>query len=250
MECTKPVSIYRFYNFFGKALVGAQWLFARRGIGASNQFEVGGFIRSRPGVEHPDLQYHFFPMAVRYDGQSPNDEHGFQAHVGPMRSQSKGRVSLRSSDVRHSPRIAFNYMATDDDWQTFRASLRLTREIFQQKAFDPYRGRELSPGPDVNSDAEIDAYLATAVESSYHPCGTCKMGGDELAVVDSECRVHGIDGLRVVDSSVIPSIVSGNLNAPTIMIAEKIADRIVGKSPLPPADVAVYRAVDFATAQR
>ena len=242
MECLQPVSIYRYYNFFGKALVGAQWLFTRSGIGASNQFEAGGFIGSHAGVEHPDLQYHFFPMAVRYDGQSPNNAHGFQAHVGPMRSQSKGWVRLRSADPDAPPRIRFNYMAEAEDWTEFRSAVRLTREIFQQEAFRPYRGQELAPGPQVVSDADIDTYLASAVESAYHPCGTCKMGSDNLSVVDAECRVHGITGLRIVDSSIMPSIVSGNLNAPTIMIAEKAADLIAGTTPLEPIDVPVYRA--------
>jgi len=241
MECLQPVSIYRYYNFFGKALVGAKWLFTRSGIGASNQFEVGGFLRSHAGVEHPNLQFHFFPMAVRYDGKSPIDDHGFQAHVGPMRSQSKGRVKLRSADPDAPPNILFNYMATIEDRAEFRDGLRLTREIFGQDAFRPYRGRELSPGAEVVSDADIDAWVASAAESSYHPCGTCKMGSDDLAVVDGECRVHGLDGLRVVDSSIMPSIVSGNLNAPTIMIAEKAADIIAGNTLLEPVDVPVYQ---------
>lgn len=250
MECLQPVSIYRFYNFFGKMRVGAQWLFTRKGIGATNQFEVGGFIRSRPGVEHPDLQYHFFPMAVRYDGKSPNDAHGFQAHVGPMRSQSKGWVKLASADPEAPPRIRFNYLANPEDRVEFRNALRLTREIFQQDAFAPFRGRELSPGPDISSDAEIDAFVANSVESSYHPCGTCKMGSDDLSVVDDQCNVHGLDGLRVVDSSIMPSIVSGNLNAPTIMMAEKAADLIIGNTPLEPIDVPVYRAADYQEKQR
>lgn len=250
MECLQPVSLYRYYNLLGKAFVGAQWLFSRTGIGASNQFEVGGFIRSRAGVRHPDLQYHFFPMAVRYDGQSPNDAHGFQAHVGSMRSQSKGWVKLRSDDPHGAPRILFNYMAHGEDWEEFRNAVRLTREIFAQDAFAPFRGRELAPGSGVVSDADIDAYLAGAVESAYHPCGTCKMGSDDLSVVDAECHVHGLDGLRVVDSSIIPSIVSGNLNAPTIMLAEKAADLIAGNNPLDPADVDVYRAADYRDRQR
>jgi len=250
MECLQPVSLYRFYNLFGKAAVGAQWLFTRTGIGASNHFEVGGFIRSGVGVEHPDLQYHFFPMAVRYDGKSPNNAHGFQAHVGSMRSQSKGWVRLRSADPGESPRILFNYMSKPEDWEELRRAVRLTREIFEQEAFAPYRGRELAPGSDVVSDADIDAYLVNAVESAYHPCGTCKMGSDELSVVDAECRVRGLDGLRVIDSSIIPSIVSGNLNAPTIMMAEKAADIVAGKDPLPPAEVAVYKAAEYRDKQR
>jgi choline dehydrogenase len=250
VECTQPVSIYRYYNLFGKAYVGAKWLFTRTGIGASNQFEAGGFIRSRAGVKHPDLQYHFFPMAVRYDGKSPNDSHGFQLHVGPMRSQSKGWVKLRSADPEDAPRIFFNYMDDPADWQEFRDAVRLTREVIAQDAFAPFRGAEISPGADATSDEDIDQFIRETVESSYHPCGTCKMGSDDMSVVDAECKVRGLDGLRVVDSSIMPSIVSGNLNAPTIMMAEKAADMIKDAKPLPPSDAAVYVAEDFATEQR
>jgi choline dehydrogenase len=250
VECLQPVSIYKYYNLLGKAWVGARWLFTRTGIGATNQFETGGFIRSRAGVPYPDLQYHFFPMAVRYDGQSPNKSHGYQAHVGPMRSQSKGWVKLRSSDPAAKPRIQFNYMQEEADWEEFRAGVRLTREVLAQEAFNPYAGGEISPGPDVVSDKDIDAYLKKAVESSYHPCGTCKMGSDTDAVVDAECRVHGLEGLRVVDSSIMPSIVSGNLNAPTIMLAERAADLIKGGTMLSPSDAPVYKATDFRDKQR
>ena len=250
MACTQPVTLFKYYNLVGKAVVGAQWLFTRTGLGASNHFEAGGFIRSRAGVEHPDIQYHFFPMAVRYDGKSPNNSHGFQAHVGPVRSKSKGWVKLRSANPEDKPRICFNYLSEEDDWEEFRASVRLTREIFAQQALAPFRGAELSPGKDVQSDAEIDAFIKGAVESAYHPSGTCKMGSDDLSVVDSECKVIGLDGLRIVDSSIMPSIVSGNLNAPTIMIAEKAADIIAGKTPLPPANVPVYVAENFRDQQR
>ena len=250
MECTQPVSIYRYYNLLGKAYVGARWLFTRTGIGATNQFEAGGFIRSRIGVPYPDLQYHFFPMAVRYDGKSPNDAHGFQAHIGPMRSKSTGSVSLRTANPADAPRIQFNYMQREEDWQEFRAGIRLTREVLAQEALKPYAGRELSPGPEVQSDAEIDAWLKRSVESSYHPCGSCRMGSDDMAVVDANCRVRGLDGLRVVDSSIMPSIVSGNLNAPTIMLAEKAADLIKGVAPLPPSDAPVHKAQDYREHQR
>jgi len=250
MACTQPVSLFKYYNFFGKALVGARWLFTRTGLGASNSFEVGGFVRSRAGIEHPNIQYHFFPMAVRYDGKSPNNSHGFQAHVGPMRSQSKGWVKLRSADPDDHPRICFNYLSQKEDLEEFRASVRLTREIFAQEAFAPFRGDELSPGTDVQSDAEIDEFVKAGVESAYHPSGTCKMGSDDMAVVDSECKVRGLDGLRIVDSSIMPSIVSGNLNAPTIMIAEKAADIIAGRAPLTPSDAPVYVAQDYRDKQR
>ncbi|MDH4126696.1 MAG: choline dehydrogenase [Gammaproteobacteria bacterium] len=250
MECLQPVSIYRYYNLLGKAYVGARWLFTRTGIGATNQFEAGGFIRSRVGVPYPDLQYHFFPMAVRYDGKSPNNSHGFQAHIGPMRSKSTGAVTLRTANPADAPRIQFNYMQREEDWQEFRAGIRLTREVLAQEALKPYAGRELSPGPEVQSDAEIDAWLKRSVESSYHPCGTCRMGSDAMSVVDAECRVHGLEGLRVVDSSIMPSIVSGNLNAPTIMLAEKAADLVKGVPPLPPSDAPVHKAHDYRERQR
>jgi len=250
MACTQPISLFKFYNIWGKAMAGAQWVLCKTGMGASNHFEAGGFIRSKAGVEHPDLQYHFFPMAVRYDGQSPNNSHGFQAHVGSMRSQSRGWVKLRSSDPLDTPLIRFNYMSKEEDWQEFRAGVRLTREIFAQDAFAPFRGEELSPGKDIQNDQEIDAYLKDAVESAYHPSCTCKMGSDDMSVVDENCRVRGLQGLRIVDSSIMPSIVSGNLNAPTVMMAEKAADIIKGVDPLPVSDAPVYRAKDYQTNQR
>lgn len=247
--CLQPISLFKHYNLIGKLKTGVQWIFTRRGLGATNHFEAGAFIRSRKGVKHPDLQYHFFPMAVRYDGQSPNNSHGFQAHVGPMRSQSIGWVKLRSADPQDSPKILFNYMSKNEDWEEFRAAVRLTREIFKQDAFAPYRGKELSPGVEIQSDSEIDNFLKGAVESAYHPAGTCKMGSDETAVVDAQCKVRGLKGLRIIDSSIMPSIVSGNLNAPTIMLAEKAADLIKG-TPLPPKTVAVYLAENYLTSQR
>ena len=250
MACKQPVSLYKHYNLFGKALVGAQWLFTRTGLGASNHFEAGGFIRSRPGVEHPDLQFHFFPMAVRYDGKSPNKSHGFQAHVGPMRSKSRGWVRLQSADPADAPRICFNYMSMPEDWEEFRAAVRLTREIFRQQAFSPYRGNELSPGSNVQSDVEINNFLGEAVESAYHPSCSCKMGSGDDAVVDGECRVRGLNGLRITDSSIMPSIVSGNLNVPTIMLAEKAADLIAGNTPLYPIDVPVYSSPNYCDSQR
>jgi choline dehydrogenase len=250
MACTQPVSLYKYYNLLGKAITGAQWLFTRTGLGASNHFEVGGFVRSRPGVEHPDLQYHFFPMAVRYDGKSPNNAHGFQAHVGPVRSQSKGWVKLGSADPGDPPRICFNYMSQPEDWEEFRAAVRLTREIFEQDAFLPYRGDELSPGVAAQSDADLDAFLKGAVESAFHPSCSCKMGSDDQSVVDGDCRVRGLDGLRIADSSIMPSIVSGNLNAPTIMLAEKAADLIGGRPPLQALDVPVYAAPNYHDSQR
>ena len=250
MECKRPVTLQRYYNFFGKMLVGARWLFARTGPGATNNFEVGGFIRSDVGVEHPDLQYHFFPMAVRYDGKSPTTAHGFQAHVGPMRSQSKGFVGLDQSNPDRAPRVVFNYMSQPQDWKEFRSAVRLTREIFSQNALAEYAGTELSPGRDIESDDEIDAFIRSAVESAYHPCGTCKMGSDSMSVVDSDCRLIDFDGLRIADSSIIPSIVSGNLNAPTIMLAEKAADIISDQEPLQPEYPGFHRAIKYVSSQR
>lgn len=250
MACTQPISLFKYYNLWGKAITGAQWLLTRTGLGASNHFEAGGFIRSKLGVKHPDLQYHFFPMAVRYDGQSPNNSHGFQAHVGSMRSQSKGWVKLKSANYQDHPSICFNYMSKIQDWEEFRAGVRLTREVFAQQAFAPFRGEELSPGADLQTDEELDAYLMGAVESAYHPSCTCKMGSDSMAVVDELCKVRGLEGLRIVDSSIMPSIVSGNLNAPTVMIAEKAADIIKGIKPLEPSKAKVYIAENYLESQR
>ena len=252
-ECTQPVSLYGQTRLPRKLFVGIQWYLTGGGPGGSNHFESGGFIRSKAGVEHPDLQYHFLPIAASYDGSDTVETEGFQAHVGPMRPTSTGHVRIRGADPRQPPEILFNYMATEGDRAEMRAAVRLTREIFAQAAFDPYRGRELAPGPDVQSDAEIDAFVRAKGESAYHPSCTCKMGGpeDTMAVVDGELRVHGLEGLRVVDASVMPSIVSGNLNAPTIMIAEKASDLILGKAPPPPADeVPVFVHPDYMTAQR
>lgn len=232
---TQPVSLFKYWNVFGKALVGAQWLFTRTGVGASNQFESAAFIRSRAGVKYPDIQFHFLPIAVRYDGTAAAEGHGFQAHVGPMRSKSRGHVTLRSPDPTDAPRITFNYMSHESDWEDFRKCIRLTREIFGQEAFAPFRGHEIQPGSAVQSDEDLDAFVREHAESAYHPCGTCRMGAanDPMAVVDPECRVIGVSGLRVADSSIFPQITNGNLNAPSIMAGEKAADHILGKSPLP-----------------
>ncbi|MGB1034262.1 MAG: choline dehydrogenase [Primorskyibacter sp.] len=232
MAATQPVSLYKYWNLLGKAYVGARWLFTRTGPGASNQFESCGFIRSRAGVPYPDIQYHFLPLAVRYDGQAASEGHGFQAHVGPMRSPSRGAVTLRSADPDAAPRIQFNYMSDPQDWEDFRTCIRLTREIFAQDAFAPYAGHEIQPGAAAQSDADLDDFIRDHVESAYHPCGTCKMGraDDPMAVVDAQGRVIGTDGLRVVDSSVFPRITNGNLNAPSIMTGEKMADHILGRT--------------------
>lgn len=252
MACIKPITLFKQSNLIGKALVGAEWLFLRKGIGASNQFESCGFIRSRAGIKYPDIQYHFFPLAINYDGSSLATEHGFQAHVGPMRSKSRGSVTLKSADPKEAPRIFFNYMSHEDDWAEMRACVRLTREIFSQDAFAPYRGREIQPGADCVSDEQIDAFIAEHVESALHPSCTCKMGAadDPMAVVDPELRVIGVEGLRVIDSSVMPSITTGNLNAPTIMIGEKGADHVLGGAMLAPSNAPYYIAPDWETKQR
>ncbi|MER8637816.1 MULTISPECIES: choline dehydrogenase [unclassified Mesorhizobium] len=237
-ESTKPITLNSVLNPFSKALIGAQWLFFKSGLGATNHFEAAAFVRSRAGVDYPDIQYHFIPAAVRYDGKAAAKAHGFQAHVGPMRSKSRGSVTLRSPDPKSKPVIRFNYMSHPDDWTEFRHCIRLTREIFGQAAFDSYRGKELSPGSHVQSDEELDAFIRDHVESAYHPCGTCKMGraDDAMSVVDPECRVIGVEGLRVADSSIFPRVTNGNLNAPSIMTGEKAADHILGRTPLPPSN--------------
>jgi choline dehydrogenase len=238
MASTKPITLYRYWNLVWKGLIGAQWLFTKTGLGASNQFESAAFIRSRAGVEYPDIQFHFLPMAVRYDGRAPAEGHGFQVHVGPMRSPSRGEVTLRSPDPGEAPRIAFNYMSHERDWEDFRTCIRLTREIFTQEAFRPFVKHEIQPGAAVESDAALDDFIREHAESAYHPCGTCRMGrrDDPLAVVDPEARVIGVDGLRLADSSLFPLITNGNLNAPSIMVGEKAADHILGKTPLPRAN--------------
>ncbi|MBB3993498.1 choline dehydrogenase [Sulfitobacter undariae] len=234
MAASQPITLYKHWNLLSKAVIGAQWLFFKKGMGASNQFESAAFIRSKAGVAYPDIQYHFLPIAVRYDGQAAAEGHGFQAHVGPMRSKSRGRVSLRSGNSEDDPKILFNYMSHEDDWEEWRRCIRLTREIFGQEAFKPYVKHEIQPGAEVQSDADIDAFVREHAESAYHPCGTCKMGSvnDTDAVVDAQGRVIGVEGLRVADSSIFPRITNGNLNAPSIMVGEKIADHVLGKDPL------------------
>ena len=231
--CTEPVSLYPALKLLNQPGIGAQWLFAGNGIGASNQFEAGGFIRTRPEFAWPNIQFHFLPVAINYNGSNAVNEHGFQAHVGSMRSPSRGRIQLKSKDPRQHPSILFNYMSHEQDWQEFRDGIRLTREIMAQPALDPYRGREISPGAHVQSDAELDAFIREHAETAFHPSCSCKMGEDDMAVVDGQGRVHGLQGLRVVDASIMPEIITGNLNATTIMMAEKIADRIRGRQPLP-----------------
>jgi choline dehydrogenase len=252
VACTQPVSLYTSVKPLAKLMIGMRWMLRHDGLGATNHFESCGFIRSAAGIESPDIQYHFLPMAVAYDGSSLAREHGFQAHVGPMRTKSRGWVRLRSADPADKPRILFNYLGHPDDLTEMRACVRLSREIFAQKAFDPYRGRELQPGAAVQSDEQIDEFVRAKAESAFHPACSCKMGapGDALAVVDPHTMVHGIEGLRVVDSSIMPSLTNGNLNAPTIMIAEKAADHILGRPLLPRSSAPFYVAPDWRNSQR
>jgi choline dehydrogenase len=249
---SQPITLFRYWNLWGKALIGTQWLFTGKGLGASNQFESAAFVRSKAGVEYPDIQYHFLPMAVRYDGHAAVEGHGFQAHVGPMRSASRGEVTLKSADPAEPPRIVFNYMSRPEDWEDFRACIRLTREIFAQEAFKPYTKHEIQPGAAVQSDEELDAFVREHAESAYHPCGSCRMGrrDDPMAVVDPETRVIGVDNLRLADSSIFPLITNGNLNAPSIMTGEKASDHILGRDPLPRENARPWIHPDWRTSQR
>jgi len=227
-RCKEPVSLYGYWNIPGKALVGAEWMLIKTGLGASNQFEAGAFLRSSPDRDYPDVQMHFLPIAVRYDGQAAAEGHGFQAHTGPMRSPSRGRVSLRSPRVDDDPAIRFNYMSHEEDWHDFRRAIRMVKTIFEQPAMARYYGGTIET---LDTDDDIDAAIREHAESAYHPCGTCVMGqpDDPNAVVDPDCRVIGVEGLRVADSSIFPQITYGNLNAPSIMVGEKASDHILGK---------------------
>ncbi len=248
----QPITLFAAQSPWRKALIGARWLLRHDGLGATNHFESCGFIRSRAGIRYPDIQFHFLPLAVSYDGKSLATEHGMQAHVGPMRSRSRGHVQLASAYPHTAPKILFNYMSQPEDWEEMRACVRLTREIFAQPAFGPFRGREIQPGEHVTSDAAIDAFIRAKVESAYHPTGTCRMGraNDPATVVDPQTRVVGVEALRVVDSAIMPVITNGNLNAPTIMIAEKAADMILGRAALPPSDTVFYEAPAWEQRQR
>ena len=251
-KCRQPITLNGHLDLFSKFIIGARWFFFRTGLGVTNHFESGAFIRSRAGLKWPDIQYHFLPAAMRYDGKVAFAGHGFQVHVGPNKPLAHGSIAARSADAREKPQIQFNYMDNEADRESFRQCLRLTREIIGQPAFDAYRDDEIQPGVDVRCDDEIDAWVRENAESAYHPSCTCKMGGadDAMAVLDPQCHVRGVDGLRVVDSSIFPSIPNGNLNAATIMIAEKAADLIRGRQPLPPANADVYEDAQWQTRQR
>ncbi len=249
-KCKQPITLNGKLGLFSKGLIGAKWLLTRKGLGSTNHFESCAFIRSKPGVEWPDIQYHFLPAAMRYDGRSAFAGHGFQVHVGHNKPKSRGSVTIASADPTQPPKIVFNYLEHQDDIEGFRACVRLTREIIEQPAFDNFRGEEIQPGQQVQTDEQIDAFVRQAVESAYHPSCSCKMGEDDMAVVNSNTQVHGIQSLRVVDSSIFPTIPNGNLNAPTIMVAEKAADIILGNNPLAHTGVDVVNATDWQTTQR
>jgi choline dehydrogenase len=248
--CTRPVSLNAMLGLLGRARIGARWLLRRDGPGATNHFETGAFLRSAAGVRWPDLQIHFLPAAVRYDGRAPAAGHGFQAHIGPMRPASRGRVRPSGPSVADAPSIRFDYLAEAEDRSVFRRALRLTRELFAAPALAAFAGEELAPGAGAVSDDALDAFVRTSAESAYHPCGTCRMGTDAGAVVDPDLRVRGIEGLHVADASVFPSIPNGNLNAPTIMLAERAADLIAGRAPLAPEPLPYWTDPAWETRQR
>lgn len=241
-SCTQPVSLNPNLQYWRRPFIGAAWLFGRTGPGASNHFEAGGFTRSNEDVDYPNLMFHFLPIAVRYDGTAPESGHGYQVHIGPMFSDARGHVKITSDDPTKAPSILFNYLSTDQDKREWVEAIHVARDILSQSAFDPYSGGEISPGADVRTDEQILDWVRRDGETAYHPSCTCKMGIDEMAVVDPESlRVHGVDGLRVIDASVMPTITNANIYAPTMMIAEKAADRINGINPLPPEPVSFYR---------
>ncbi|GAC26994.1 choline dehydrogenase [Brumicola pallidula] len=250
-KCTQPITLNSQLGPLSKLAIGVRWILFKTGLGATNHFESCGFIRSKEGVEWPDLQYHFLPAAMRYDGKKAFNGHGFQLHIGHNKPKSRGSVKIQNSDAFTPPRIQFNYLQHTDDIEAFRACVRLSREIIAQPAMDDYRGDEIQPGADIVTDAQIDAFVRETVESAYHPCGTCRMGAadDEMAVIDAQMQVRGLQGLRIVDSSVFPTAPNGNLNGPTMMVAERAAD-IIKQQVLPPTDVAVYKDPQWQQRQR
>ncbi len=251
-HCKKPITLNSKLNLFNKGLIGIEWILAKTGLGATNHFESCGFIRSRAGLKWPNIQYHFLPAAMRYDGNAAMDGHGYQVHAGVNKVTSRGNVRINSSDPKAKPTIIFNYMETEQDRKDWRDCIRLTREILSQPALDDFNAGEASPGIDVSSDEEIDAWVRANVESAYHPSCSCKMGSldDPMTVVNNEGQVNGIESLRVIDSSVFPTIPNGNLNGPTIMLAEKMADSVLGKKPLISSDVNVWIDASWKELQR
>jgi choline dehydrogenase len=240
--CTQPVSQQPALKWRNRPIVGAKWLFLRSGPGATNHFEAGGFIRSNDQVEYPNLMFHFLPLAIRYDGSKPAAEHGYQVHIGPMNSDARGSLKIVSKDPRVHPALRFNYLSTEQDRREWVEAIRCARHILTQPAFDHLSGGELSPGPSVESDEQILEWVRRDAETALHPSCTCRMGVDEMSVVDpATMRVHGLDGVRVVDASVMPYVTNGNIYAPTMMIAEKAADLIRGNEPLKPSTAGFYR---------
>lgn len=249
-RCKQPITLNSELDLLSKGKIGLRWLLRRDGLGSTNHFESCGFIRSRAGVKWPDIQYHFLPGAIAYDGSSAFKGHGFQVHVGHNKPTSRGFVHAASGDILNAPKIQFNYLQTERDKQGFRDALRLTREIMRQPAMNAYREEVISPRDDIETDQQIDEFVANAVDSAYHPCGTCKMGKDDASVVDAELKVRGIANLRVVDASVFPHITNGNINAPTMMLAERAADLIKGGKMLDPFDAPYYTDPQWQTQQR
>jgi choline dehydrogenase len=248
--CKEPITLNGKMGLWSRFLIGAEWVLFARGLSVTNHFESGGFIRSDAALQWPDIQFHFLPAAMRYDGKKPLKGHGFMVLTGPNKPKSRGHVRLRSTDPYDQPDILFNYLDREEDREGFRRCLRLTREIVAQPAFDRFRGEEIAPGAGVQRDDEIDAWVRETMESTYHPCGSCRMGEDAMAVVDSELKVRGIEGLRVIDSSVFPSEPNANLNAPTIMLAERAADIVRGRPLLPPSNAPVGVAPGVGLSQR
>ncbi len=251
-RCKQPISLNSKLNYFSMGLIGARWILTKSGLGATNHFESCGFIRSRAGLAWPNIQYHFLPAAMRYDGQAAFSGHGYQVHVGPNKPSSRGHIRIHSASMQDAPDILFNYISTEQDRQDWRDTIRLTREILNQPAMDDFRSDEIQPSLQVNSDNQIDAWVKANVESAYHPSCSCKMGADDdpMAVLDNQCRVRGMGNLRVVDSSIFPTITNGNLNAPTMMVAEKAADIILGNAALPPLPHPVWQDEQWQKRQR
>ncbi|MGZ8615434.1 MAG: choline dehydrogenase [Actinomycetota bacterium] len=240
--CTQPVSIAPGMKMWRRPFIGAQWLFLRSGLGATNHFEAGGFVRSNEDLEYPNLMLHFLPIAIRYDGSSPAGDHGYQVHIGPMYSDARGSIKLKSKDPRVHPALRFNYLSTDQDRREWVEAIRVARRILTQPAFDPFNGGETSPGPSVETDEEILQWVAKDGETALHPSCTARMGIDDMSVTDPlTMKVHGLEGLRVVDASVMPYVTNGNIYAPVMMTAEKAADLILGNTPLKPEKVEFYR---------
>ena len=240
--CSQPVSMQPALQWYNKPLIGLNWLLFRKGPAATNHFEAGGFIRSNEEVAYPNVMFHFLPLAIRYDGSAPKGGHGYQVHVGPMVSDARGSVKIKSADPTLAPALRFNYLSTEQDKREWVEAIHCARHILSQPAFADYSEGEISPGPAVASDAEILDWVARDGETAYHPSCTCKMGKDALSVVDPETmKVIGVEGLRVVDASVMPYVTNGNIYAPTMMVAEKAADLILGNTPLAPSTVEFYR---------